>query len=179
MGLQIILNDQGLRQFEELLRGLSGAQATRVMADAMNKSGDKTRTQVKRELAQQSGVKYGQIDMRTIRATPTRLEYMIIQAGDETNLNLFAAKQGKRGVSARPWNQRRVFAGTFLVPGYGNKVFHRTQEARFPVEQLWGPNLAREVVKDKPAEAFEAGGTDLQQQIEAQLLRRAATGFGF
>ncbi len=60
--LNIVINDHGLRQFEELLKGLTGAQARRVMADALNKSGAKTRTQVKRELSRETGIKYSDID---------------------------------------------------------------------------------------------------------------------
>lgn len=197
--ITVVTNDSALSQFEELLKGLSGEQARRVMADALNKSGSKTRTAVKRELSRETGIKYGDIDrgMRVLRATPARLDFIIEQSGQETNLNMFGARQTARGVSSAPWRRRMVFDSTFLIPRFGNKVFQRTggnltsqwgapkkswgggQSGRFPISQLWGPNLAREIVKDKPAQAFEAGAEDLQRQVMSQLIRRAIHGFGF
>lgn len=100
-------------------------RARQVFNAALNKVGDKGRTKVKRALAQATGVKYG-VGMRTIRSTPGSLQYVIEQPGVETNLALFGARQGARGVSARPWGVRRVFPSTFTVAGWGTRSIRAT-----------------------------------------------------
>lgn len=104
--------------------------------------------------------------MKTIRATRSALRYQLEARGEETNLNLFGAKQGKRGVSARPWAARRVFKSSFIVPAYGGRVFIRTSDERGPIRPLFGPNLAREMMRHPTIHYWrEAGGL-----IEARLI---------
>ena len=164
--------------YARALASMGDMRARQVLSAALNKTGDKGRTKIKRALAQATGVKYGQIPMRTIPSTPGTLTYTIEQPGDETNLNLFGARQGARGVSARPWGVRRTFPGTFLVASWGNKVYSRDSASRFPVSPLWGPNLAREILKEEPVKQFDSATDELQRQVENQLRRALMGGFG-
>lgn len=174
-----LTNDKRIEAYARALYSMGDTRGRQVLSAALNKTGDKSRTRIKRALAQATGIKYGQIPMRTIRSRPGTLQYEIQQPGDETNLNLFGARQGARGVSARPWGIRRTFPGTFTVSGWGQKVYSRDTASRFPVSPLWGPNLAREILKDKPIEAFETSTDELQVQVERQMRRALMGGFGF
>lgn len=204
MRIIALLGDHAIVEFEQALQELGTRAAARAMSDGLNKAGDKGRTPVKRALVRVTGIKYGQINknFRTVRSRPETLQYEMIQSGFETNLNLFSARQLRKGVKARPWNQAQTFPGTFIVPRYGNKVFQRTNaggnrqvspaampegarpmaaprepSSRFPIRQLWGPNLAREIVKGEPEKVFHDSTKGVTEQIGKQIQRRL--GFGF
>lgn len=173
MEIRISQADQVLTRFGNQLAALGDGQARVIMSRSLNHEGEKGRTQVKRALVRQTGIKYGLIDkaMKTIYSTPASLTYTLEARGEETNLNLFGAKQGKRGVSAAPWNRRRVFPHTFMVDRYGGKVFVRTGKARFPIKPLFGPNIAREIVKDESEQAFRAGSANIVERIAHEIAR--------
>ena len=173
MEIRISLQDDVLKRFGNQLLAMGNGNARIVMSRALNHEGDKGRTQVKRALAAQTGIKYGQIDkaMRTIHSSPATLTYKLIARGDETNLSLFGARQGKRGVSAAPWGQRRTFGSTFIVAKYGGKVFKRTGAKRFPIKPLYGPNIARELVKGSTADAFRAGASNIAARVSHEIAR--------
>lgn len=173
MQITINLADQILSRFGNQLAALGDGKARLVMARALNHEGDKGRTQVKRALVRQTGIKYNLIDkaMKTIGANAGRLTYTLEAAGEETNLNLFGAKQGKRGVSAAPWGQRRVFKSSFIVGAYGGKVYKREYKYRFPIKQLYGPNIARELVKGETAETFQSGVGNIADRVAHEIAR--------
>ncbi|PZU95557.1 MAG: hypothetical protein DI527_00685 [Chelatococcus sp.] len=170
MRLEISAGDDVLKRFGNRLAA-AAERAPTAMARALNHESDKARTQIKRSLAQITGIKPSMISVgfSTRRATASNLTYEFRQRGSETNLNLFRARQGARGVSAAPWNVRRVFPGTFMVPAYGNKVYERSGDKRFPLSPLYGPNLAREIVKGEPRAAFEAIPLRLAARVAHEL----------
>lgn len=170
MQIKISLQDEVLKRFGNQLAALGNGQAKVAMSRALNHEGDKGRTQVKRVLAKQTGINYGKINkaVRTINSTPATLVYTIEARGDETNLGLFGARQGKKGVSAAPWGKRRVFPHTFLVHG---KVYAREGKARLPIKGLFGPNIAREIVKDESAEAFRTGSANIADRVGHEVAR--------
>lgn len=174
MELHLDPKDERLARFENMLASMGEGAAGKVFARALNHEGDKRRTQVQRSLAKAAGVKYRDVAkaIKTIRAKSGSLEYRLIVSGAETNLAAFGARQTKLGVSAAPWGVRRVFKSTFIIRKYGGKVYKRTGEAsrptqrklmdygqrnlgRLPIRQVYGPNLAREVVKGKPIDVWQ------------------------
>ncbi|USQ97255.1 hypothetical protein [Caulobacter sp. RL271] len=190
MEVRLYPKDERLARFENALAALSEGGAAKVMARALNHEGDKKRTQVQRKLAEATGLRYRDIAkaIRTVRATKGRLEYKLEFNGRETNLNVFQARQTKQGVSAAPWGVRRIFPHTFIVAKYGGRVFKRTGEAskatryklmdyghkghgRLPIRQVYGPNLAREVLKGEPIEAWEANHNDLIDRVGHEIER--------
>jgi hypothetical protein len=170
--IEIMARDQIISRYGNALLAI-GDKAPIAMRDALNREGDNGRTQIKRALVKATGIKYGLINrgFSTNRANRNTLTYAMTQKGEETNLNLFGATQRKKGVSARPWNVRRIFPGTFLVGRYGNKVFNRKGAGRFPLKQVYGPNLAREIVKDEPKRHFEAIPLGLAETVGKQIAR--------
>ena len=178
ISITIRQGDSILARYGNQLAYLSDVEAKTVFARALNHEGDKGRTQVKRELVTATGIKYSLINrgMATHRANKGRLEYRLDQKGSETNLGLFNARATGKGVSAAPWNKRQIFRGdnpsrgSFFLPGT-KLVFIRVGAPRYPIKPLFGPNLAREIVKDKPAAAWTAVATSLADRIGHEIGR--------
>jgi hypothetical protein len=135
----------------------AGVNIKPALSRAINHTGDKARTLVMRTVAKQTGLKYAKVKetVRTFRASVSRLLYRIVSKGGYTSLKEFGARQTRKGVSAAPWNVRRVFPHTFIVPSLGGHVFERTGSARHPIRKLWGPAVPAELVKDQSRAAFE------------------------
>lgn len=172
MQISIDKRDEVLKRFGNQLGALGDGKAATVMARALNHEGDKGRTQVKRVLVKQTGIRYGEIDsaVRTIPATPARLAYTIQGRGVETNVAMFGGVQRKSGVSAAPWNIRRIFAHAFLMRGH-LRAFIRKGKARLPIRPLFGPNLGRELVKGPSKAAFEAGSAAIADRVGHEIAR--------
>lgn len=169
----VIVGDKIAERFGRTLQYVADRDAAIVFSRALNHGGNKARTQVWRSLAAQTGIKYGNIKkvVRTIPATPARLAYTLEASGEETNIGLFGAKQGKRGVSAAPWGKRRVFKKTFIVPAYGGKVYKRQGQARGPLDPLWGPNIGRELVKSPTVDKWQLAQQFVAQRVGHELKR--------
>ena len=71
--------------------------------------------------------------MATVRSTPATLTYTLKARGDETNIAWFGGVQRRKGVSAAPWNKRRIFARSFIVPRFG-RAFVRTSKGRLVID---------------------------------------------
>ena len=152
----------------------AGIAAPIAIARALNWTGNKARTQVARTLARDTGVGYGVIRkaLRTTPASPAKLTYEIGVSGAHIPLAEFHARQTRRGVSAAPWGQRRVFPHTFIVGQLGGQVFKREGRARLPIRKLWGPSLPIELVRGASPAAFEtSAAADLPQSLAHELGR--------
>lgn len=165
-------SNQVLARYGKALAALGEGQARTALSRALNHEGDKGRTQVKRALVEQTGIKYGAVDksMATLRSTPATLSYTLKARGDETNIAWFGGVQRRKGVSAAPWNKRRIFARSFIVPRFG-RAFIRTGKSRLPIRPLYGPNLARELVKDSSAAAWRSGVANIVARVGHEIGR--------
>lgn len=168
----IISTDGGIKRFGKVLRSVSDKDAKRLFARALNRGGDQARTQVKRSLVSQTGIKYGLVNkaVQTIRAHPNKLEYTLEASGNETNLNLFGARQRKKGVSAAPWKKRRVFKSSFIVPAYEGRVYIRLGPGDGQLKQLFGPNIGREIVRGNTAKAWKQVDGFVRDRVEHELM---------
>jgi hypothetical protein len=155
--IELHVDTRELVDYAALYESISLKMANAIVPRALNHVGDTARTQVKRELAKQTGLTVTVVDksMRTVRAIPARQSYELVATGKPIPLREFAARQTRRGVSARPWEQRRVFPGTFIVRVLGGHVFRRAGRARLPIVKLWGPSLPRELLRGKVPEVFK------------------------
>jgi hypothetical protein len=172
MQLIISARDQVLARYGNALAALGEGQARTALSRALNHEGNKGRTQVKRALVKQTGIKYGAVEKATatIRATPATLTYKLMARGDESNIAWFGGVQRRKGVSAAPWNRRRIFAHAFIVPRIG-RAFIRTSKSRLPIRPLYGPNLARELVKDNSAAAWQSGVVNIVARVGHEIGR--------
>jgi hypothetical protein len=172
MQLIVSARDQVLARYGNQLAALGEGQARTAMSRALNHEGDKRRTQVKRALVKQTGINYGAVDKATatVRATPATLTYTLKARGDETNIAWFGGVQRRKGVSASPWNRRRIFTRSFIVPRFG-RAFMRTSRNRLPIRPLYGPNLARELLKDSSAAAWQSGIANIVARVGHEIGR--------
>jgi hypothetical protein len=172
MQLMISAREQVLARYGNALASLGEGQARTALSRALNHEGNKGRTQVKRALAKQTGIRYGAVDKATatIRATPATLTYTLKAHGDETNIAWFGGVQRRKGVSAAPWHKRRIFRHSFIVPRFG-RAFIRTSKSRLPIRPLYGPNLARELLKDSSAGAWQSGVANIVARVGHELSR--------
>ncbi len=88
-------------------------------------------------------------DVITSPASPGNL------TGGFTPLAAFKARQTGKGVSAAPWNTRRIFGGTFIIKCYGGNVYKRAGKARFPLHKLYRAAIPRELPRDQSGDAFD------------------------
>lgn len=168
----VIRADEHLGRYEARLAALGGRAGTRILTMALNKEGDRGRSQVRLALREQSGINAHQIRkvMKTYKAGAGNLKYELSALGNETNISQFQMKvrwvrvpraytgltMRVQEISAAPWNTRRTFPGAFSVGRYGRKVYARTDDGRGPLKPLYGPNISREMVKAQTREAWLA-----------------------
>lgn len=166
---------------------------------AMNDEGKRGRTKVFAALRAQTGISSHSIKsaVRTRQATRNVLTFALDASGKELNISLFGASRswkkaagfGERKLSrkemkggavqkkaillqvvrAKPWNVKRVFPGAFFVKPYGNKVFVRQSSKRFPLRQVFGPNISRELIKSQSLAAWVAVPDAMLREIERLL----------
>lgn len=149
---------RGIARLTAAAEKLEGPRKLAALRRAVNHTGDKTFTVVRRVLAKEMGLTQSDLARRGLtkkRANDASLTYQIIGRGGHIPLKDFAARQGARGVSAAPWGVRRMFKSTFIVASIGGNVFKRIGKKRLPIEKLWGPAIPREMVREVTATAFQ------------------------
>lgn len=145
-------------------------KAPKAIGRAVNRTGDMARTQVVRTLTTQTGLKRPVIVKAVKRdraggMAAGGLVYRLKSRGGNVSLKYFGARETRKGVSAAPWNKRRVFASTFLKGGRFPKrvklrigkghVFARAGASRLPIEKKRsGLFIPTEMVTGATASAF-------------------------
>jgi hypothetical protein len=168
MAEQPLIDASDLSRWISVLE-VAPARGAAAMRMAVNDAGNAARTRVIRTLAAQMGLPNSTVRQGLMTRPATRdLIYEINSAGGYLSLKSFDAEQRRAGVSARPWGQRRIFRGTFIVPRLGGQVFRRTTRARFPIVKLWGPAMPQELVRGAVPNAFEATA---RARLPARLTR--------
>ena len=171
--------------------GAAGKNAPVALARAINHTGAKARTQMVRALVPQTGLKRKTIvkALRESKAGAGGLTYTIRSHGGNIRLKHFGARETRSGVSAAPWNQRSIWAHTFMKAGWwpnrvtksnwNGQVFERIGSRgrtasgmhRFEVVRS-GLFIPDEMVQGASAEAFtSAVASDLPARLEHELGR--------
>src|ERR1700730_8689094 len=162
-----------------------GKRVRKSILAAMNRAGDQGFTVVKRTLSAQTGIKQsdlteGSSGIRKQIATPGTFEYDVVAKSSTTPLSYFHPTQSAPGVTAAPWGQRKLFTGTFLAtmksghvgvwaheqgpPEYVRRISPTSGRAYYSqanIRQLWGPSIAKELVKEPTPAAFRAKVLDV------------------
>ncbi|MEP3049430.1 MAG: hypothetical protein ABJL55_16400 [Roseibium sp.] len=158
----------GLKKLDRALSRLDGKSIRKIGSRALNRAGGAGREKTRIALKGQTGLTPATIRrfLKVKRATYNRLEYRINGRGGDISLKYFDAEERRKGVRAKPFGQRRIFAGTFIKGGkfpnrvsigLGGHVFARTGAGRSPIEkQKSGVILPREVLKGESARAWQA-----------------------
>lgn len=174
-----------LRRFDNALKALGSTKMRQVANRGVNRAGDMARTQVRRTLTKQTGLKRQTIvkAVRVSRSNPAVLTYEMTSHGGDVSLKYFGARETRKGVSAAPFGQRKVFAGAFMKagwwpnrvtkPGWNGQVFMRVSDAKLPIEkQKSGVIIPAEMVKGATATAFNTTvARVLPQRIEHEIRR--------
>ncbi|RWX72565.1 hypothetical protein [Mesorhizobium sp. M2A.F.Ca.ET.039.01.1.1] len=158
--------DDILARYGSALEGLGKGKATRVMGRALNYEGQRAFVQVKRALRKQTSIPTAMINRgtKTVKASTKAggaLQFAIVGTGRPLPLKVFGPRQFGAGTKATVWGRRQLFPGAFMgprpgeiAPRLGGQVFHRDGKSRLPIEMLYGPGIANELVKDESAQSF-------------------------
>ncbi|WP_315792425.1 hypothetical protein [Bradyrhizobium sp. SZCCHNRI1002] len=142
---------------------LAKQKAPAAIGRAVRRTGDMTATRVVRSLTAQTGLKRPVI-VRAVKKKPSGSTYSLKSRGGDVSLKYFGARETRKGVSAAPWNHRRVFTGTFIKGGrfphrvaldLGGQVFKRTGTGRVPiVRQRSGLFIPTEMISGTTKDTF-------------------------
>ena len=155
-------------RFEAACYRLGEGAARQVFSLALNKEGRKAYTAHRRALAEQSSIPRGAVTaaMKFKASTRATLATRIVGSGRHLPLSVFGAKQFSYGVRAKIWGRAQTYRSAFVVSRFDGNVFKRTSKARFPIEQLWGPAVPVEMLRDEALDAWEAQHGKVLQEAQ-------------
>ncbi|MFK8251963.1 hypothetical protein [Ancylobacter terrae] len=168
---------------------VEGADA-KLLAQTLNRFMAPTVTTVRRELATYTGAGYGRVSQVVTprKASATVLTFQVDAKDGWMSLKEFKPREVRSGTSASPWAKRRLFTGAFMmggrignrvpIPSLGGHVFVRAGKGRLPLHKLFGPNLAREMVRHDgaPLIAWQQDIGTLGPRIMREVKRRLEAG---
>lgn len=139
-------------------------EAPAAIGRAVRRTGQMTRTQVVRTLTTQTGLKRDVINRAVKEKTSGGMTYALVSRGGNVSLKYFKARETAKGVTAAPWNSRRLYAGAFIFGGkrphrvglpFGGQVMQRSGASRLPIHKLKsGLFIPREMVSGASKAAF-------------------------
>lgn len=181
MSIRVTMRGDGLRRLSEAAKILgSPSRARRAYSMAINDTGRKAATAAGRAIPGQTGltatVGRKAVKKRTM-SNPGTLEFIVHGKGGDIALKYFKARETRKGASAAPWNERRVYGGAFMKAGWWPKrvakpnwnghVFKRAGSSKFPIEvQDSGLILPVEMVKGEIAQAWTQTAANIQPRAE-------------
>lgn len=180
----------GIKTLDRAVSELSGKTIRLIGSRALNRAGASGRFKAGSALAKQTGLKVRLIRKAMVptRASVGNLEYRIKAWGGDIALKHFDARETRKGVSARPFGRRKVFAGTFIRGGKfpkrvslnkGGQVFARSGSSRLPIEkQKSGVIIPNEMIKGASADAWQSTvATVLPRRIIHEVKRETGKVF--
>jgi hypothetical protein len=133
------------------------------LASIVQEIGPEATQQMKRVLPAQTGLKFKTIN-KALKGRGKGLRYEIASKGGDIRLKFFSARETAKGVTAAPWNKRRLYPATFIKSGWwpnrkapigGGHVFARTGKKRLPIHQVRsGLFIPNEMVTGNSAVVF-------------------------
>lgn len=177
-----------LVRYDNALKSLGDKRMRQVANRVVNRAGNQTKTQVTRALTKQTGLKRRTIvkAIRVKRSGWSDPSYRMTTTGGDIALKYFNARETRRGVSARTFGQRKVFASTFIKGGrfpdrvdigMGGHAFERTGSSRFPISKVKsGVIIPAEMVKGETATAFNTTASRVLMTRMSHELSRATGG---
>lgn len=153
--------DIDLHPLQEVLSKYSTEVQRRALYNALNHESSIFFTAVKRNLAAQTGAKYGRVSkaLREQKAHPQRLQYVIHAKDTAMPLRDFAStlRPGAKNPYASPWNHGQRFKGAFVVRfNNGVQIVKRIAKHRggikghtgpLGVKAMYGPIIPKELIR--------------------------------
>ncbi len=178
MVADIKVDVRGIAAFAGKLSAAKGKMPD-TLSKAVQEIGPIATSQMKRVLPAQTGLKFKTIN-KALKGRATGATYTIASKGGDVRLKFFGARETAKGVTAAPWNSRRLYPATFIKSGWwpkrgkpvsGGHVMRRTGASKYPIEQVRsGLFIPTEMVTGNSAAVFY-GTVDahLAPRIEAAL----------
>lgn len=168
--------DDKLPRFGSALQQIGDGRARMVLARAVNHTGRKALTAVRRGLVQQTSAPRKAVVSATVgKGSATKgfgpISYVISAAHKPLSLKIFKPRQDASGVTAKVWRQNKSFRSAFIVQSLGGHVSRRVGRARLPIRQLYGPSMATELIKDESRAAFQRVIRELPPRVNHELAR--------
>ncbi|WP_404291520.1 hypothetical protein ACD578_05325 [Microvirga sp. RSM25] len=127
MRLEINALDHVMGRYGNMLEAV-GEKAPLIMAMALNKEGNKGRTQIQRAIRDETGLKLKSVTraIRTVYASPNTLSYMLVVKGTPIPLKDFDPREVRGGVKHKSKADPNPYPGGFLrVGGFVGKKGQR------------------------------------------------------
>jgi hypothetical protein len=161
-GIDIKVDVTGLAAFAGHLSAAKGKMPA-ALASAVQKVGPIATSQMKRVLPAQTGLKFKTIN-RALKGRSQGSTFVIGSKGGDVRLKFFGARETAKGVTAAPWNARRLYPATFIRSGWWPKrgkpvghghVFRRVGKSKLPIQQVRsGLFIPNEMVTGNSAVVF-------------------------
>jgi len=176
--LRVDVQTVGIERLANVLAA-AGPKAPVAIRRALAHTGDKARTQVKRALVAQTGLK-AKVIAKAIKVTrPNRdaLRYVIRSRGGDISLKFFSPRETRKGVSHKSRHAPSPLAGSFTkggrfprriaAKGLNGHVYRRTGKGRGPLAlQDSGVIIPAEMVEGASRAAFFS---TVERELPARL----------
>ena len=140
------------------LRNVPKKYVPKSMVIALNKVGAEVVTQAKKELAGATGLKQKVVNKKINKDQARKGDhtYSISIKSRYLNAIEFGAKQTKKGVSAKIWNNRKIYKGAFIGSGRnsGKQLVFKKSKRKKGIEAVHGASLPREFERQGMAKIF-------------------------
>ena len=161
---------------KDVLRDLNDKQKhviPQAAARALNRVINTVKSRTVKDISAKTKLKQKDIRARMIirGASKAKLEAVLKALPYSPNLSKFSARQTKPGVVANAWEGRKVYRGTFTMPG--GSVVKRTTKARYPIKGVYGPSLISNFKKQDNIELMkQVAGERWSIEFEHEVARR-------
>lgn len=113
------IDGKEIQRFTKAVQLVGSGKMSHAENRAINHTGFKARTQVRRVLPKQTGLKRAVI-MHAVKAKSSRphlLTFTLSSMGGDVGLKHFKARETRKGVTANPFGKRTLFDGAFIRGG--------------------------------------------------------------
>lgn len=184
MRIDIKIDGDGLKQFQNMMAALDEGKARVGIARAINRVVDSVHGKVIRAVVKQTSiprriVKQSVKKSKTAHKGDGPLQGVVYSSGYPISLKHFGAKQFSFGVRAKVWGEFQKFPSHFINAGRWNSgkpvknghVFQRVGASRFPIEKVDGPSVPEGLIAGEATHAFT-------QTVETMLPARVSHELG-
>jgi hypothetical protein len=145
----------GIAEAQRAMTQLKRIAFPDLTSKSLNRTADRIKTQSVRTLAERMGIKQSAVrsKIKVQKCGPSSIDQgaIIRIEGGSMNLMRFGARQTKKGVSAKPWGNRRIFKSAFIVRG--KAVMRRVKDGSTPAKR----KKSKGAVRDARTGQFLAG----------------------
>lgn len=159
-GVSFVIDTHEIEKLQKALleAGASIKKGDAILAQSLNRAGDRVRTDLKRAIQNWTGARrQTEITkrMHPVRATPGNMRAGVTVSGRHmriTRADFGAAwKRSWPGGRHSAWNRAQTADGSFMIKKGGSSSYGggllmtRTSKKRLPIKPLWGPHPVREM----------------------------------